>query len=56
VSLLIRLIKKKIYDHPKCWHKLLSMALWAHRIPKHYATKVFPFNLVYGHEAVLHWK
>jgi hypothetical protein len=53
-STLISLIKKKISDHPKHWHKILSEALWAHRIPKHHATKVSPFELVYGQEAVLH--
>jgi hypothetical protein len=31
----------------------LSKALWAHRISKHSATKVTPFELVYGQEAVL---
>jgi hypothetical protein len=29
---LISLVKKKIYDHPKHWHKVLSEALWAHNI------------------------
>jgi hypothetical protein len=47
------LIKKKISDHPKHWHKILSKALWAHRISKHQATKVFLFELVYGQEVVL---
>jgi hypothetical protein len=32
----------------------LSEALWAHRISKNSATKVSPFELVYGQEAVLH--
>jgi hypothetical protein len=32
----------------------LSEALWAHHISKHSATKVTPFELVYGQEAVLH--
>jgi hypothetical protein len=32
---------------------MLSEALWAHRISKHGATKVTPFELVYGQEAVL---
>jgi hypothetical protein len=50
---LINLIKKKISNNPKCWHKILSKALWAHRISKHNATKVSPFELVYGQEAVL---
>jgi hypothetical protein len=31
----------------------LSEALWAHRISKHRATKVSPFELVYGQEAVV---
>ena len=31
----------------------MSEALWAHRISKHRATKVSPFELVYGQEAVL---
>jgi hypothetical protein len=50
---LINLIKKKISDNPKNWHKILSEALWAHRISKHRATKVSPFELVYGQKAVL---
>jgi hypothetical protein len=32
---------------------VLSKALWAHRATKHGATKVIPFELVYGQEAVL---
>jgi dihydroneopterin aldolase len=51
---LISLIKKKISDNPKQWHKNLFEALWAHRISKHTATKVSPFELVYGQEVVLH--
>jgi hypothetical protein len=50
---LISLIKKKIFGHPKHWHKILSKSLWAHRISKHRATKVSPFELVYGQEAML---
>ena len=45
---LIGLIKKKIADHPRRWHEVLSEALWAHRVSKHRATKVTPFELVYG--------
>jgi hypothetical protein len=45
---LINMIKKKISDNPKHWHRILSEALWAHRISKHSATKVSPFELVYG--------
>jgi hypothetical protein len=35
------------------WHTVLSEALWAHRISKHRATKVSPFELVFGQEVVL---
>jgi transposase InsO family protein len=45
---LINLIKKKIEENPKRWHEVLSEALWTHRISKHSATKVTPFELVYG--------
>jgi hypothetical protein len=50
---LIKLIKKKIEENPKRWHEVLSEALWAHRISKHSATKVTPFELVYRQEAIL---
>jgi hypothetical protein len=50
---LIKLIKKKIEENPKRWHEVLSKALWTHRISKHSATKVTPFELVYGKEVVL---
>jgi hypothetical protein len=50
---LIKLIKKKIEENPKRWHKVLSKALWAHCISKHSATKVTPFELLYGQEAIL---
>jgi hypothetical protein len=50
---LIKLIKKKIEENPRRWHEVLSEALWAHRISRHGATKVTPFELVYGQEAVL---
>jgi hypothetical protein len=50
---LIKLIKKKIEENPKRWHEVLSEALWAHRISKHSATKVTPFELVKWQEAIL---
>jgi hypothetical protein len=50
---LVKLIKKKIEDNPRRWHKVLSEVLWAHRISRHGATKVTPFELVYVQEAVL---
>ena len=50
---MIKLIKNKIEANPKRWHEVLSEALWAHRISSHGATKVTPFELVYGQEAIL---
>jgi transposase InsO family protein len=50
---LIKLIKRKINEHPRRWHEVLLEALWAHRISCHGATKTSPSHLVYGQEAVL---
>jgi hypothetical protein len=52
-KVLIKIIKKRIKDNQRRWHEKLSEALWAHKISRHRATKVTPFELVYGHEAVL---
>ena len=52
-KVLIKLVKKKIEENHRRWHEVLSEALWAHRISRHSATKVIPFELVYGQEAVL---
>jgi hypothetical protein len=46
----IKLIKKKIEENPRTWHEVLSKDLWAYRISRHGATKVTPFELVYGQE------
>jgi hypothetical protein len=50
---LIKLIKRKIREHPRRWHEVLSEALWAHHISCHGATKTSPYHLVYGQEAIL---
>jgi transposase InsO family protein len=52
---LIKLIKRKIDEHPRHWHEVLSEALWAYRISCHGATKTSPYHLVYGQVAVLPW-
>ena len=52
-KILIKLIKKKIEENPRRWHEVLSEALWAHRISRHGATKITPFELVYGQETIL---
>jgi hypothetical protein len=50
---LIKIIKKRIEDNPIRWHEVLSEALWAQHISRHGATKVTPFELVYGPETIL---
>jgi hypothetical protein len=50
---LIKLIKKKIKDNPRRWLEVLSEASWTHHISRHGATKVTPFELVYGQEVIL---
>jgi 6-pyruvoyl-tetrahydropterin synthase len=52
-KVLIKIIKKRIKDNLRKWHEKLSEALWAHRTSRHRATKVTPFELVYGQEVVL---
>jgi hypothetical protein len=52
-KVLIKIIKKRIEDNPRRWHEKLLEALWVHRTSRHGATKVTPFELVYGQEAVL---
>ena len=49
----IKLIKRKIVEHPRKWHTVLNEALWAYRMACHGATKVSAYQLVYGHEDVL---
>jgi transposase InsO family protein len=55
-QILIKLIKRKIDEHPRHWHEVLSEALWAYRVSCHRATKTSPYHLVYGQEAVLPWE
>jgi hypothetical protein len=53
---LIKLIKRKIDEHPRRWHEVLSEALWAYHVSCHGATKTSSYHLVYGQEAVLPWE
>jgi hypothetical protein len=50
---LIKLTKKKIEENLRRWHEVLSKAQWALRTSQHGATKVTPFQLMYGQEAML---
>jgi len=53
---IIKLIKWKTEENPRRWHTLLNEALWSYRMACHGATKVSPYQLVYGHDAVLSWE
>ena len=53
---LIKLIKRKIADEPKRWHTTLVESLWAYRMSRHGSIQVTPYQLVYGHDAVLPWE
>jgi hypothetical protein len=53
---LIKLIKRKIDEYPRCWHEVLSEALWAYHVSCHGATRTSPYHLVYVQEAVLPWE
>ena len=53
---LIKLIKRKINEQPRKWHTTLAESLWAYRMACHGSIQVPPYQLVYGHEAVLPWE
>jgi hypothetical protein len=54
-KIMIKIIQKKIDQKPKRWHLVLNEVLWAYRMAPHGATKTSPYELVYGHHAVLPW-
>ena len=51
-----KLIKRKIEESLKRWHTMLNEAKWSYRMACHGATKMLPYQLVYGHDAVLPWE
>jgi len=50
---LINLIKKKVKENAKSWHKILDQALWAYRNSPRESTKTTHFRLTFGHDVVL---
>jgi hypothetical protein len=54
-KIMIKIIQK-IDQKPKRWHLVLNEALWAYRMAPHGATKTSPYELVYGHHAILSWE
>jgi hypothetical protein len=55
-KIMIKIIQNKIDQKPRRWHSVLNEALWAYRMAPHGATKTSPYELVYGHHAVLPWE
>ena len=55
-QIMIKLIKKKIKEQPRKWHSTLNETLWAYRMACHGSIKTSPYELVYGHNAVLPWE
>jgi hypothetical protein len=53
---MIKNIQKKIDQKPRRWHSVLNEALWAYRMAPHGATHTSPYELVYGHHAILPWE
>ena len=53
---IIKLIKRKVDENLRRWHTSLSEALWSYRMACRGSTKVSPYKLVYGHDAVLPWE
>ncbi|GKV52216.1 hypothetical protein SLEP1_g58805 [Rubroshorea leprosula] len=52
-KVVINLLEKMVDDNPRRWHELLSETLWAYRTSQRSSTKMTPFALTYGHDAVL---
>jgi hypothetical protein len=55
-QILIKLITKKIEGPPRKWYLTLNEALWLYRMACHRSTKSSPYELVYGHNAILPWE
>ena len=55
-QILIKLIKKKIEEQPRKWYLTLNEALWAYRMACHGSIKSSPYELAYGHNAILPWE
>jgi hypothetical protein len=55
-KIMIKIIQKKIAQKPKRLHSLLNEALWDYGMAPHGATQTSPYELVYGHHAVLPWE
>ena len=50
-QILIKSINKKIKEHHRKWHSILSETLWSCRKASRGSTKCSPYELVYGHDS-----
>ena len=50
---LIGILEKMLEENPRDWHSILSKTLSAYRTSKRSSTRVSPFSLTYGLDAVL---
>ncbi|GKV02907.1 hypothetical protein SLEP1_g15285 [Rubroshorea leprosula] len=52
-KVLINLLERMVDNKIRCWHERLFETLWAYRTSQRSSTKMTPFALTYGHDAVL---
>ncbi|XP_059663809.1 uncharacterized protein LOC132309528 [Cornus florida] len=52
-KVIIEIIEKTIKDKPRRWHETLSEALWAYRNSKRTSIGITPYQLTFGHDAIL---
>ena len=52
-KVLVRILKKIVFEHISNWDEKLDLALWSFRMSYKVATRMTPFELVYGIEAVV---
>ena len=50
---LLRLIKRTVDQNQRNWQNFLIFSLWADRITQKSCRGTYPFNLVYGKEAII---
>ena len=55
-KIIIKLLKKFVSSNKRDWDEKLGECLWAYRTTVRTPTGNTPFSLVYGCEAVIHWK
>ncbi|OMO95998.1 reverse transcriptase [Corchorus capsularis] len=52
-KVILKIMDKLVLKHPGKWDEYISRALWAYRMSQRSSTGVSPFNLTYGHDAMV---